>query len=236
MATTDRTRSQADDKPGTVIIVGAGPGIGASVAKRFAEAGYTVGLMARNRQRLEVMAQELAERTGASVNTAAADATDVVAVERAVAALCADLGEPAALCFSPLPDIGLIKPVTATRPEEFMSSLQLSVAGAVAAVDAVLPSMLEAGRGSLLFTTGSAAIHPSPERAASAVTTTAATTYISLLRQAVKDAGVRVGHTVIVGPIEAGREDAHDPDDVAADIWAHHQGTNAHYPSVLRLP
>ena len=117
-----------------------------------------------------------------------------------------------------------------------MASLQLNIAGAAAAVEAVLPSMLEAGHGSLLFTTGSAGIHPSPDRAAGAVTTTAATVYISLLRQAVEDTGVRVGHTIIAGPIEAGRDDAHDPDDVAADIWAHHQGRSRRYPSLLSLP
>jgi NADP-dependent 3-hydroxy acid dehydrogenase YdfG len=117
-----------------------------------------------------------------------------------------------------------------------MASLRLNVGGAAAAVESVLPGMLTAGRGSLLFTTGSAALTPDPARAASAVTTTAATTYIALLRQALDGSGVRVGHTVIVGPIDRDRDDAHHPDDVAADLWAHHEGRAAEFPSVLRRP
>lgn len=165
--------------------------------------------------------------------TAAADATDPDAVQAALATLADDLGEPTVLCFSPIPDVGLIKPVIETRPAEFMASLQLNIAGAVAAVEAVLPAMRARGAGSLLFTTGSAALRPDPARAASAVTTTAATAYISLLRRALQDSGVRVGHTVIVGPIDRERVDAHHPDDIAADLWAHHVGTAAAFPSVL---
>jgi short-subunit dehydrogenase len=221
---------------GTIAIVGAGRGVGASVARRFAAAGYAVGLVARTTERLERLAADITEETGGRTATATADASDPDAVRDALTALANELGAMTTLCFSPLPDIGLIRPVLETRPEEFMTSLQLNVAGAAAAVGSVLPSMRERGAGSLLFTTGSAALAPSPDRAASAVTTTAATTYIGLLHAALADTDIRVGHTVIVGPIDGGREDAHHPDDVAADIWRHHQGTADDFPSVLRLP
>lgn len=220
---------------GTIVILGAGPGIGSSVADRFARAGYAVGLVARNAGRLEHQAAEIAGRTGARVATATADATEPDQVRRAVATIAAELGQPSVLCFSPIPDVGLIKPVLDTRPEELMASLQLNVGGAAAAVESVLPDMLERGRGSLLFTTGSAALRPDPSRAASAVTTTAATAYVSLLRGALGDTGIRVGHTVIVGPIDRDRPDAHHPDDVAADLWSHHEGQASAFPTVLRL-
>jgi hypothetical protein len=67
------------------------------------------------------------------------------------------------------------------------------------------------------------------------VTTTAATTYIALLREAPADTDVRVGHTVIVGPVDPAHKDAHDPDDVAEDIWRHHKGQARDFPTVLRL-
>lgn len=220
---------------GTIVVVGAGPGIGAAVADRFARAGYAVGLVARNADRLEQQAGGLRTDTGARVATTAADATDPEQVRRALADLATELAPPSVLCFSPIPDIGLIKPVLETRPEELMASLQLNVGGAAAAVESVLPGMLESGRGSLLFTTGSAALHPDPARASSAVTTTAATAYVSLLRQALGGTGIRVGHTVIVGPIDRDRADAHHPDAVAADLWAHHEGTAPAFPTVLRL-
>lgn len=221
---------------GTAVVVGAGPGIGASVARRLAAGGHTVALVARNAGRLEALADRLRAETGADVLTATADATDADAVRRALALVADRAGAPTVLCFSPIPDIGLIKPVLETAPEELMASLALNVGGAAAAVQTVVPDMRAAGHGSLLFTTGSAALSPSPERAASAVTTTAATVWIALLRQALDGSGVRVGHTVIAGPIEAGRADAHDPDDVAADLLAHHEGRAVGFPTVLRLP
>jgi short-subunit dehydrogenase len=214
---------------GTLVVVGAGPGVGAAVARRFASEGYAVGLVARNAGRLAALASEVAT-LGVPVGTATADATEPDQVRGALAYLARELGEPTALCFSPLPDVGRIRPVLETTAEDLLASLRLNVAGAAAAVEAVLPAMRAAGAGSLLFTTGSAALYPSPDRAASAVTTTAATTYVGLLREALAGTGVRVGHTVVVGPIGDG---GHAPDAVAADLWSHHVGTAATVPTVL---
>jgi short-subunit dehydrogenase len=235
MTDANRALGPAPGSRGTVVIVGAGPGVGASVAARAAADGYSVGLVARNGDRLARMATDLEERTGAPVAVATADATVPEAVQAALTSVTDELGEASVLCFSPIPDVGLIKPVTETRPQEFMASLQLNIAGAAAAVETVLPAMVARGAGSLLFTTGSAALRPDPARAASVVTTTATTAYISLLRQALDGSGVRVGHTVVVGPIDRDRDDAHDPDDIAADLWRHHEGMAVEFPSVLRL-
>jgi short-subunit dehydrogenase len=137
----------------SIAIVGAGPGIGASVARRFARAGYAVGLIARNADRLDRMAAEIGRETGARLATRTADVTVPAEVRHALAAVSADLGDPSALCFSPIPDIRLIRPVLETRAEEFAASLQLNVAGAAVAVETVLPAMRAGNGGSLLFTT-----------------------------------------------------------------------------------
>ena len=224
------------EKPGVVVVLGAGPGVGTAVARRCARQGWAVGLVARNGERIARSAADLRRSTGVDVATATGDATDPDQVRRALDAVAADLGEPAALCFCPLPDLALIRPVLETGPEELMASLQLNVAGAAAAVQSVLPGMQARGRGSLLFTTGSAGIDPDPARAASAVTTTAATVYLSLLRQSLEGTGIRVGHTVVVGPIIPGGGQGHDPDDVAADLWSHHLGQAGGFPTVLHRP
>ena len=224
------------EKPGVVVVLGAGPGVGTAVARRFARQGWAVGLVARDGERIARSAVDLRRSTGVDVTAATGDATDPDQVRRALDAVAADLGEPAVLCFCPLPDLALIRPVLETRPEELMASLQLNVAGAAAAVQSVLPGMQARGRGSLLFTTGSAGIDPDPARAASAVTTTAATVYLSLLRQALEGTEIRVGHTVVVGPIIPGGGQGHDPDDVAADLWSHHLGQAGGFPTVLHRP
>ena len=218
----------------TIVIVGAGPGVGAAVAHRFASERFSVGLIARNRDRLAELAMDLRNSYSTTVAIATADATNPSQLESAVEAVTVELGAASAMCFSPIPDVTLIKPVTETRADEFMESLQLNIAGAVTAVRCVLPAMQAVDRGSLLFTTGSAALRPDPARAASAITTTAASVYISLLRQALSTTGIRVGHTVIVGPI-GGDENGHDPKDIANDLWHHHVGTATDFPTVLRL-
>ena len=66
--------------PGSVdgrhlLLVGAGPGLGMAVARRFAVGGYRVTLVARSRDGLAALAGSLAD-TGANINTIAADASD----------------------------------------------------------------------------------------------------------------------------------------------------------------
>src|SRR5580693_480495 len=66
--------------PGSVdgrhlLLVGAGPGLGTAVARRFAEGGYQITLLARSTDSLSDLAGSLAD-TGATINTIAADASD----------------------------------------------------------------------------------------------------------------------------------------------------------------
>src|ERR1700730_17938708 len=58
-----------------LLLVGAGPGLGAAVARRFASGGYRVTLVARSTDRLGELASNLAD-TGAEINIIAADASD----------------------------------------------------------------------------------------------------------------------------------------------------------------
>lgn len=102
---------------GPVIVVGAGPGIGAAVARRFGGEGHPVGLVARNETRLRDLASTLGGR-GITASVATADATDPGQVREALGALAERLGPPQILCFSPLADVALIKPVLETTPED----------------------------------------------------------------------------------------------------------------------
>jgi NADP-dependent 3-hydroxy acid dehydrogenase YdfG len=212
--------------PGPIFIIGAGPGVGASTARRFARAGHPVGLIARNPEHLKELAQELTARD-IDVATAAADATDPDAIAAAIGSLTNQLGTPEVICFSPLPNIDLIKPVLDTRPADLRAGFDLSVVGAAATVRAVLPAMLEAGRGTLLFVTGSAVINPSPDRAMSAVTGFAQKSYLELLAAALAEEAVHVAHLVVVGAIGHGQK--HEPDTVADTLWRlHHEHTETY--------
>jgi NAD(P)-dependent dehydrogenase (short-subunit alcohol dehydrogenase family) len=100
------------------------------------------------------------------------------------------------------------------------AALELGVVGMAAAVGAVLPHMQDAGRGTLLFTTGSAAIRPNAQRATSAVANAAQGMYIKMLHEALAPVGIHALHAVIVGPI--GADGGHDPDAIADVLWRAH--------------
>ncbi len=205
------------NQPGSVIIVGAGSGVGLAVARRFSRDGSGVGLIARSAQRLAELSAML-NADGVRSEWAAADARQPQELRNAIRTLVGSLGPAGVLCYSPLPAVELIRPVLETGPEDLAASLALSVGGAAAAVLEVVPAMVARGSGALLFTTGSGALRPHPGRAASAVATTAESAYIALLHEALKPAGIRVAQLAVVGPVGTGQ--AHEPADVADALWA----------------
>jgi NADP-dependent 3-hydroxy acid dehydrogenase YdfG len=214
---------------GSIVVVGAGPGVGASVARRFGRDGHPVGLIARNRERLDALAESLAA-DGIASAVAVADVREPSAVREAIGVLERALGPAEVLCVSPLPDIATIKPVADTTAEDLGDALALGVVGTAAAVGCVLPAMRAARRGSLLFTTGSAALTPSSGRATSGVVNAAQSVYIRMLHDALAEDGVYALHAVIVGPIGDG---GHDPSDIAESIWQAHS-TRADAQIVIR--
>lgn len=203
------------DLTGAAFVVGAGPGTGAAVARRFGRDGHAIGLVARNRQRLAASTRELAE-AGIRAEYALADVRDPSAVHAAIETLEDRLGPPEVLCVSPLPDLATIKPVAETTAEDLDAALALGVVGTAAAVERVLPAMRAAGRGTLLFTTGSAALTPTAARAVSGIVNAAQSTYFRMLHDALGPEGIYALHTVIVGPIGA---EGHDPATIAEAMW-----------------
>lgn len=209
----------ANHEHGALAVVGAGPGVGAAVARRFGREGFRAGLIARNRGRLEELVRDLVG-DGVQAAAAVADARRPDELRAALWELAALHGPPEVLCVSPLPDLDLIKPVLATSPEDLLTSLELGVAAAATAALEVLPAMRERGRGTVLFTTGSGGLAPSPDRAASGVTTTAVTTYVRMLHDALTGQSVHVAQVAIVGPTGPGLR--HEPAAVAEQLWQCH--------------
>jgi NADP-dependent 3-hydroxy acid dehydrogenase YdfG len=194
---------------GAMLVVGAGPGVGLAVARRFG--GAPVGLIARDESRLQALT-EILRLEGRTVASAAADASDPPALRAAIDRITSALGSIDTACFSPLPPVATIKPAVATDAEDLLTALALVLGGAAVTVRGVLPGMLERRSGRLLFTTGSGALRPTPERASPAVYTAAQTAYIDVLRRDLVGRGVAVAHVTVVGPVGP---NGHRPEDVA---------------------
>ncbi|MDQ3609746.1 MAG: SDR family NAD(P)-dependent oxidoreductase [Actinomycetota bacterium] len=203
----------------SIIIVGAGPNLGLAVARRFGGEGLAVGLVSRTQSRLDDLAGQL-EAGGMRAAGAAADIRDADALAGAITTLAGRLGPVEVLAFSPLPAAEFMKPILETSVDDVRGPLEFSVLGAVAATQAVIGPMREAGRGTILFTTGGAAINPYPQRAGVGISFAGEVAYARMLHDALAGEGIHVAHTAVGGRI--GPDGDHEPDDVAEVLWRHH--------------
>lgn len=135
------------------VIIGAGPGIGRSVARRFAREGLPVGLVARDPRRLAALAGEVDEvgEVG-EVATAPADAADEGELRAALDKVAAALGPPDVLVYN----AAVIRPdVLGELPARaHLDIWSVNVLGAQTAAAHVLPGMAERGHGTFVVTGG----------------------------------------------------------------------------------
>ena len=203
----------------SIVIVGAGPNLGLAIARRFGREGFAVGLVSRDQEKLDGLAAQL-EDDGITAAGAAADIRDSDGLAAAIRALAGRLGEVEVLEYSPLPAKEFMKPILETTFDDVRGPLVFSVLGSVAATQAVIGPMLAAGRGSILFTTGGAAIKPYPLRAGVGISFAGEVAYARMLNEELAPRGVHVAHTAIPGRI--GPRSDHEPSDVAEILWSHH--------------
>lgn len=203
----------------SIVIIGAGPNLGQAVARRFGREGLAVGLISRNAEKLDQLVNDLRVE-GLTASSASADIRDAAALQAAIRQLADELGPIEVLEYSPLPAKEFMKPILETSVDDVRGPLEFSVLGAVAASTAVLDGMLERGSGTILFTTGGAAINPYPLRAGVGISFAGEVAYARMLHDEVKDRGVHVAHTAISGRIAPGAD--HEPDDIAELLWRHH--------------
>src|SRR3954466_15000138 len=148
----------------SIVIVGAGPNLGLAIARRFGREGFAVGLVSRTQSKLDDLAGRL-EADGIGAGGGAADIRDAAALTSAIESLAEKLGPVEVLEYSPLPAREFMKPILETTVDDVRGPLEFSILGAGAAATAVIGPMLERGSGTILFTTGGAAINPYPLRA-----------------------------------------------------------------------
>jgi NADP-dependent 3-hydroxy acid dehydrogenase YdfG len=203
----------------SLVIVGAGPNLGLAVARRFGREGFGVGLISRTESRLVELAAQL-RLDGILAAGAAADIRDSDALAGAIHRLAEELGQVEVLEYSPLPAPEFMKPVLETTVQDVRGRLEFSVLGAVAAVQAVIGPMRDDGRGTILFTTGGAAVNPYPARAGVGISFAGEVAYARMLHDALGEAGIHVAHTAVAGRIAPGADN--EPQDVADVLWTHH--------------
>jgi NAD(P)-dependent dehydrogenase (short-subunit alcohol dehydrogenase family) len=188
----------------TAVIVGVGPGLGLSMARRFGRAGYTPALVSRSGARHAGYLAALAE-DGIDAGSFTADVRDQAQVRSALAAIAERYGTIEFLYYGPatVDPAALPQPITETGPAAVRDAMSW-VYPAIEITTQVLPAMIKRGHGGLLFAGGLSAIQPMPALGALTVASAALRNYALNLGAGLAGTGVYAGTLTIGGLIERG--------------------------------
>jgi NAD(P)-dependent dehydrogenase (short-subunit alcohol dehydrogenase family) len=221
----------------TIAIVGAGPGLGLSIARVFGRHGFSVALVSRTQEKLD----ELAGQLRADGIDAAGFAADIMDRPSLVAAFdrikerfgTVDVLEYSPAPHTPVPGITMTGPLEATI-ETLQPQLDYYLYGGLTAARQVLPEMLANNAGTLLFTTGGSSVDPLTgpvEFAATATGSAALRAWVLKLHQALSGTGVYAAHIPLSVWIGSGGPETH-PDTIADHYWTTYtkrDGAEHHY-------
>ncbi len=175
----------------SIAVLGVGPGLGQAVARRFAREGYTVILVARRREPLDLLAKDLAS-VGATAHVITADLSDTDAVPALAAQIRAKVGNLDALYYAPTPNTGFVSAANLT-PQHAQSFMPLIFYTLLALVQEFLPHMLEQRDGAILTAQGGSTVQGLPNMSGPSPAQAAQRNYLQALHAEVAEKGVYVG-------------------------------------------
>jgi NAD(P)-dependent dehydrogenase (short-subunit alcohol dehydrogenase family) len=197
------------------LIIGAGPGLGGSIAHRFARAGLPITLIARSRPTVAAVVRML-EPLDVPVLALTADTADEAALRSALDTAKSEYGAPDALIYN----AGLIRRDApgelSTR--DHLHAWSVNVLGALTAATHLAPAMAENGGGSILITGGM----PEPDARYTSLSLGKAgvRALTEILHQQYEPSGVHAATVTVYGDIAPGT--AFDPDEIAEHYWRLH--------------
>jgi NAD(P)-dependent dehydrogenase (short-subunit alcohol dehydrogenase family) len=136
------------------VVVGVGPGLGASLARRFAQ-GYAVAIVARRPEYLQSLAGEI-RAAGGQVLEVPANVGDRAQVEAAFKTIRERLGSPEVLLYNA--GSGTWGTVIDITPEQYEETWRINAYGAFLSAKEVAPDQIARGRGVILFTGATAGV------------------------------------------------------------------------------
>ncbi|HEX3963643.1 MAG TPA: SDR family NAD(P)-dependent oxidoreductase [Trebonia sp.] len=184
----------------SIAVFGAGPGLGHAVARRYAQGGYEVVLVARRREPLESLARELAG-AGASAHVITADLADTDAVPELAQQIRAVVGGLDAIYYAPTPEDGFV-PAADLTPQRARVFMPLVVYSLLALVQEFLPHMLAQGDGAILTAQGASTVHGLPNMSGPGPAQAAQRNYLQSLHAELGGKGVYVGMLYVGALIE----------------------------------
>lgn len=132
---------------GTALVTGASTGIGAVYADRLARRGYDLILVARNAERLNVLAERLTRETGRSVRVVPADLNDSADLHRVEGFLRDDASISMLVNNA---GVGSVASVLKGDVDDMEAMIDLNITALVRLTYAAAPGFVERGAGTII--------------------------------------------------------------------------------------
>jgi NAD(P)-dependent dehydrogenase (short-subunit alcohol dehydrogenase family) len=175
------------------IVVGAGPGLGAALCRRFVKAGMLVAAAARDKERVTAVGKEGGARGYGC------DAGDERSVLELFSAVKRDFGEPSVVVYNA--GAYLPKAVIDTSAEEFERCWRIGCFGGFLVGREAARAMVPKGRGSILFTGATASLRGGANFVNLAVGKFGLRAVAQSMARELGPRGVHVAHVIIDGQI-----------------------------------
>lgn len=196
-----------------IVVIGAGPGLGNAIARRFGKEGYEVALLARNVQGLAAYKQEM-QSLGIKTSVYAADVTDIDEFDKTIDGIRVNMGEPDVVVYN----VGITTvdedPLTAA---EVMLHFAADVVGAYETIRKFDSPEFAEKNGAIILTGGILGESPYPGYVALSMDKAALRNLALEKNQELADKGIYVGTVMVCGTI--GNDDHFSPDKIAEAYW-----------------
>lgn len=227
-------------------IVGAGEGLGRALAAKFSSEGCDLALISRTEKGSgAALAAARAVNHGTRTMFVGADAAEPETVERAFDEVAGELGPVDILIYNVRGAFPACEPLDMTY-EDMEDVFRLEVVGAFAAAKAVLPTMRKRGKGTLLFSSATAAFRGSARYPLYAIGKFGLRALTQSLTKAYAEEGIHVAHVRLdcdlnvpitreMYGVEGNHETLASPDDVAEAYWWIHKQPKGAWSNEVEL-
>lgn len=215
-----------DDASPLAVILGAGPLLGASVARRFAREGFRTAIIGLDAGCLEELTTTLPGARGYL-----RDLGEAGAVPELFGTIEREQGEAQVLVYNA--SAGSRGPASRLAPASLERDLRINAIAPLEATQRVLPAMRKAGQGTLLFTGGGLALKPKMDMTSGSMGKAALRQLALCLAEELAPEGLHAATVTIAGFVQRGTP--MDPDRIADHFWELHREPRGQWRSEIVL-
>jgi short-subunit dehydrogenase len=199
------------------VIAGMGRGVSFAAARRFGTAGFRVAMLARRADRLAEFEKDL-QSAGVSAGGYAVDLGVEAQVRGAFQKIEGEFGPASVLIYNA--SAGRPGRPTSLSERALLADFRINAVAPLWCVQEALDGMVEAGRGTIIFTGGGLALAPQTDFASLSIGKAAVRSLAFSLAQELEGTGIHVATITICGYVQEGTH--FSPERIAEEMWRLH--------------